>query len=114
MPPGGAIVVAGRGGVSREGNFADNRGRGLPRSSDRRVAPVKGIKFQTNNTLYTLSNELDGTWLICGHDKYCPTPTRVRLARPITVGERVIFQTLQEGPRKGKVTMTTPVVAIYF
>lgn len=68
--------------------------------------------FETHNTTYVLADVGDGAFLLSGHARYCPAPTLVRLiSGPVEVGRRVVFATL-DGPRKGKVTMTTPVVRI--
>jgi hypothetical protein len=37
------------------------------------------IKIQTAHTLYTLTKEQEGSYLISGHPKYCPNPTKARI-----------------------------------
>lgn len=36
----------------------------------------KSLIIQTQNTRYTLSKQMDGTYTVEGHQKFCPTPTR--------------------------------------
>ena len=72
------------------------------------------MTFQTRNTLYTLIDTGDGAWLIQGHPKYCPTPIRVTLIKPITVGETVVWFYASELPVGvwENPIRTTPVVEV--
>lgn len=67
------------------------------------------MQFRTRNTLYTLEDQGDGAFLISGHEKFCPTPTRVTLAWPVTIGQPVCFTTQEANLREGVTTMTTRV-----
>lgn len=72
------------------------------------------MQFQTLNTLYTLYDVGDGAFLISGHPKYCPTPTRVEIDNLPIVGHRVLFRDRDKSsPRYGRSTITTPVVEVW-
>lgn len=80
------------------------------------------ITFKTKNTTYTLSKESDGTLLISGNDKFCPTLTKCHINGStwggsmikigwIGVGMRVEFVPL-EGNFKNQPILTTTVSEI--
>lgn len=74
------------------------------------------MTFKTFNTTYTLEDAGDGCFLISGHPRYCPEPTRVTLDEQPVVGRSVRFTYVDApthpGAWEGKRITTTPIISM--
>lgn len=66
---------------------------------------------QTRNTRYTLVPAGRGLFMISGHARYCPTPTRVRLLDSVQVGQPMFFGYVDAKPAgvQGRAVLTSTV-----
>ena len=71
------------------------------------------MQFQTKNTLYTLTQDGNGDYLISGHPTYCPFPVKCEFKVFPAVGERFICTTHDSRLHPhDRFFRTTPVVKV--